>query len=91
MSSPILIVSDPPHHEVDLGRAAAIVGLNPYETRLKLIFPAPEVLAGADMDRAKEIAASYESVGVRVTIIAKSWPTSPGQNRFLRSSSPGRA
>jgi len=77
---PILIVSDPPHQEVDLDAAAAILGLDVYQTRLKLVFAGPEVLASSDGDYATGIAESYTRAGVRVAamdgrdLAALPWP-----------------
>jgi hypothetical protein len=63
---PILVVSNPPHEKVDLDAASALIGLDVYKTRLKFIFPAPEVLAGSDGEFADGIAERYRSAGVRV-------------------------
>lgn len=69
MQPPILVVSDPPHQEVDFDAAAAIIRLDVYKTRLKFIFPAPEVIAASDGDYATGIAESFRGAGVRVAII----------------------
>ncbi len=69
MNPPRLIVSDPPHPGVALDAAARLIGLDVYKTRLKFIFPAPEVLAASDGVYANKIAESYQDAGVRVTVI----------------------
>ena len=67
--APMLVVSDPPHREVDLDAASAIIGLDVFQTRLKCIFPAPEVLTASGGGRAVEVAHSFKNAGVRLAVI----------------------
>ncbi|MDH3206110.1 MAG: hypothetical protein OEO79_05825 [Gemmatimonadota bacterium] len=69
MQPPTLVVSNPPHRKVDLDAVAAMIGLDVYETRLKFIFSAPEVLAALDGEYATAKAESFESAGVSVAQI----------------------
>lgn len=69
MRPPILVVSDPPHPDVDLHAAAALVGLDVFQTRLKFLFPAPEVLASSDGAFATGIAESYRRAGVQAATV----------------------
>ena len=77
----MLVVSDPPHGEVKVEAAAAVLGLPPEHTRLKIQFQAPEVLATGDGDRATDVAASLSAAGVSVRtrdgdlLTQVPWPT----------------
>lgn len=90
MQPQILVVSDPPHREVDLEAVAAILGLELADARLKIDFPAPEVLAASDPDRAVAMAASLRGAGLRVKVIdgqelaGVPWPA-PADSFELRS------
>jgi hypothetical protein len=66
---PTLVVSDPPHGEVDLAAVAELLGLDVAGTRLKVAFPAPEVLSSADTGEAVEFAAALRGAGLTVAII----------------------
>ena len=69
MHPPRLVVSNPPHEEVDVDAAAGLIGLDVYQARLKFIFPAPEVLAASDGQYATGVAESFERAGVNVAVI----------------------
>jgi len=64
----ILVVSDPPHRRVDLRTVGRILGVSVADARLKMSFPAPEVLAAADPSGALDVARSLESAGVSVAV-----------------------
>ncbi|MDH3272327.1 MAG: hypothetical protein OEN56_13390 [Gemmatimonadota bacterium] len=66
MKSPILVVTNPPHDEVDLDAASTLIGLDVFQTRLKFIFSAPEVLTASDRASAEGVAESFRSAGVSV-------------------------
>ncbi len=80
MKPPVIVVSNPPHGNLDLEAAASLIGLDVYKTRLKLIFPAPEVLASSDGGYAEQLADRYRSAGVRAEtfdgqeLAALPWP-----------------
>ncbi len=69
MQTQLLVVSDPPHRDVDYEAAAELLGLDVRTTRLKLGFPAPEVLAVTDPAPATETATGLHEAGVSVTVI----------------------
>lgn len=81
MSPQILVVSDPLHGEVDHETVAEILVLDVADVRAKLEFPAPEVLASSDAERAAEVATSLRAAGVSVVVIdahdlvGVPWPT----------------
>jgi CheY-like chemotaxis protein len=78
--APVLVVSDPPHLNVDLDAASAIIGLDIFQTRLKFAFPGPEVLAASDGRRAAEIGRTFNDAGVKLAVMdgqelaAVPWP-----------------
>ena len=65
----ILVISDPPHRDVDQEAVASILGLEPNDARLKIGFAAPEVLSASDPDRANQIAESLRAAGLTVAVI----------------------
>lgn len=69
MEIPTLVVSDPPHGEVNLEAAAELLGLDAFATRLKSVFAAPEVLSASDPERAAEHAAALRGTGLNVSIV----------------------
>jgi hypothetical protein len=77
----ILVISDPPHGEVDHDAVAAILGLELADAHLKVGFAAPEVLSASDPSRADEIAESLRTAGLREAVVdghtmkAIPWPT----------------
>lgn len=70
MDIPTLVLSDPPHGVVDVGTAAELLGLDLAGTRLKVQFPAPEVLSASDAGEANEFAADLRGTGLSVAVIA---------------------
>lgn len=80
MEIPTLVVSNPPHGDVDLDAAASLLGLDVFATRLKVKFRAPEVLAASEPGDAAEFAASLSQVGFTVFVLPGSaladlpWP-----------------
>jgi hypothetical protein len=69
MQNPTLVVSDPPHGEVNLEAAAELLGLDVFATRLKSVFAAPEVLSASDAESAAELAAALRGTGFNVAIL----------------------
>ena len=80
MKIPTLVISDPPHDEVDLEAAADLMDLDVFATRLKADFAAPEVFAASGPDKAVKLAVVMRKTGFRVTILpgaalaALPWP-----------------
>jgi len=80
-SPTLLVVSNPPHGEVRVEAAAAVLGLPTDDARLKMRFSAPEILAAADPNHAADMALSLKAAGVRVEMrdgaeLARlPWPT----------------
>jgi hypothetical protein len=64
----MLVVADPPHGDVNEKAAAALIGLPSGETRLKLDFRAPEVLAVSSPGGAADTAGSLRAAGVNVMV-----------------------
>jgi len=64
----MLVVSDPPHDDVEVEAAAAVLGLPAEHARLKMRFRAPEVLGLGDGNRAADMAASLRAAGVSAQI-----------------------
>lgn len=69
MQPQILVVSDPPHGNVDAEVVAEILGLEVDDALLKIAFPAPEILSASGPDRAREVARSLEDTGLSVVVI----------------------
>ena len=65
----ILVVSDPPHGNVDAAALGGLLGLPTEDARLKLSYPAPEVLSSSDAARADEVARDMEEAGMSVVIV----------------------
>lgn len=80
MKTPTLVVSNPPHEEVDLDAAAHLLGLDVFTTRLKTRFAAPEILGACGPDEAVELVGGLRTTGLRATILqggelaALPWP-----------------
>jgi len=70
MEIPTLVVSDPPHHDVDLGAAAAVLDLDIFVTRLKAKFRAPEVLSVSGTAEAADYAGALRATGFSVATIS---------------------
>lgn len=77
----ILVLSDPPHGDVDVEAVAGVLGLAISDARLKLEFSAPEVLSSSNHHRASEIADALTAAGTRVAVVDGQrlvkvpWPT----------------
>lgn len=69
MQPQILVVTDPPHAEVDLEAVAGLLSLDVEDTKLKLSYPAPEVLLATDPGPAVDFAGSLRHAGLRVAVI----------------------
>jgi hypothetical protein len=69
MPMPTLVVSDPPHGEVDLEAAAKLLEIDGFATRLKASFGAPEVMHASDMDEALMFGAALLHTGFKVQIL----------------------
>lgn len=80
MEHSLLVVSDPPHHEVDHNRAGELLGLTPAEIRMKANFPAPEVwLAFPDAEEATDATSSLGGTGLNTAVVdGKALSTVPG-------------
>jgi len=66
-----LLVSNPPHGEVDLWQAAPNLGLTPAEARMKANYPVPEIwLADTDKPKLEEAAGMLRQAGLNVVIVA---------------------
>ena len=69
MKTPTLVVSSPPHEDVDLEAAAGLLGLDVFTMRLKARFHAPEILGASGSDPAVELAVALRKTGLKVTIL----------------------
>lgn len=69
MEIPILIVSDPPHQEVNLEAAGGLLGLDVFATRLKAGFAAPEVLWASGPQKAAEFVVAMRGTGFTVAAV----------------------
>ena len=69
MDAQLLVVSDPPHRDVDHEAVATVLGLTAEEARLKMLYTAPEVMLAWDPDRALDFAASLRATGANVALI----------------------
>ena len=69
MTNPTLVVSDPPHDEVDLEAVAELLRLDVFAAGLKAGFTAPEVFGAAGSDGAVQLAVALRKTGLRVTIL----------------------
>lgn len=69
MQPQILVVSDPPHGDVDPRAVAEILELEVENARLKISFPAPEVVGASDPHRAEELASALQAAGLSVQVV----------------------
>lgn len=69
MRIPTLVVSDPPHGEVDLEAAAKLLDLDDLATRLKASFQAPEVMFASDAESAASFASSLRATGFDLAVL----------------------
>lgn len=80
MEVPTLVVSDPPHGEVDIEAAAKLLELDVFAAGLKVTFAAPEVMSASDPGEAEEFAEALRSTGFSVAVLdggllsALPWP-----------------
>lgn len=69
MVIPTLVVSDPPHGEVDLDAAAELLELDLFATRLKVVFAAPEVMSASGPEEAAEFYAVLTKAGFNASVV----------------------
>ena len=69
MAPPTLVVSNPPHGAVDLDAAAKLLELDPFATRLKAVFAAPEIMEAASHAEASAFASALRGTGFRVAVL----------------------
>jgi len=66
-----IVVSNPPHADVDAVKAAAVLQLAPAEARIKANYPAPEIwLAGPNREQLEVASGLLEEAGLRIAILA---------------------
>lgn len=70
MANPTLVVSDPPHGEVDLAAAAKLLELDSFATRTKASFAAPEVMFASDAQSSAQFASFLRGTGFDVAVLA---------------------
>ena len=85
-----LVVSNPPHTEVDAVKAAAVLQLAPAEARIKANYPAPEIwLAAPNRDQLTAAADLLGEAGLRTAILRATdlvgVPTQLRATRFERT------
>jgi hypothetical protein len=66
---PTLVLSHPPHGEVDLKLAAPVLGLAPADVRLKINYPVPEIWVAEPEPEAQSAAASLRQAKFRVVVV----------------------
>ncbi|HEX6862359.1 MAG TPA: hypothetical protein VF414_06065 [Thermoanaerobaculia bacterium] len=70
MPSPTLVLSHPPHGEVDFKRAGTVLGLVAVDVRLKASYGVPEIwLADEDPGAAEAAAAALRQAGLSVVLV----------------------
>lgn len=70
MTPPTLVLSNPPHGEIDLKRAAPVLGLIPADLRLKATYTLPEIWrADDDAAAADAAAATLRQAGLGVVLV----------------------
>jgi hypothetical protein len=80
VTAPTLVVSNPPHGEVDVSTAADLLQLDVFATRLKAVFAAPEIMEATHAEEAALFAAAARSTGFNVAVVPGSvladvpWP-----------------
>ena len=71
MEAYTLVVSNPPHNDVNARQAAPCFGLPPAEARMKANYPAPEIwLADTDKSKMEEAAQDLREAGLNVVAVA---------------------
>ncbi len=92
MAIPTLVVSDPPHDEVDLEAAAKLLELDVFAVGLKANFAAPEIMSASPGAEAAAFAYELRSTGFRVAIVPGAalsdvpWPRPVSTLKFDMSS-----
>lgn len=76
MKIPTLVISDPPHGEVNLDAVAGLLGLDVFTTRVKVSFAAPEVMWASGPEKTADFAAELRGAGFSVAIIGATELTS---------------
>jgi hypothetical protein len=69
MEIPTLVVSDPPHGEVDLKAAAEVLALDIFVTRVKAKFTAAEIMYASRPGRAAAFATALRETGFTVSLV----------------------
>jgi hypothetical protein len=70
MAETYLLISNPPHGEIEAQDVAKVFGFTPIEARMRVHFPAPEIwFASEDVESLKESAAALQRAGARVKIL----------------------
>jgi hypothetical protein len=70
MQRPTLVVSHPPHGEVDVATAAPLLGLTPADLRPKLHYQVPEIwIAEEDVVTANAVANALSQTGFSTVMI----------------------
>lgn len=70
MATYTLVVSNPPHGEVDPARAAPGLGLSPAELRMKANYPVPEIwLASTEVGEMERSAEELGAAGLKVVVV----------------------
>jgi hypothetical protein len=69
VSPPTLVLSHPPHGEVDLKLAAPVLGLSPADVRLKVNYAVPEIWVVAPAASAELAAGRLREAGFRVAVV----------------------
>lgn len=69
MPGPNLVLSHPPHGEVDLKLAAPVLRLAPADVRLKVKYPVPEIWIAEPATQAEAAAATLRQAGFRVAVV----------------------
>jgi hypothetical protein len=92
MNASTLVVSNPPHGEVNLEAAAQLLGLDVFAMRLKAKFAAPEILGASGRDEATQLASALRTTGLEVTTLPSAvlaelpWPDPASHMAFDDSS-----
>lgn len=70
MAETYLLISNPPHGEIEAQDVAKVFGFTPIEARMRVHFPAPEIwFASEDLESLKESAGALQRAGARVKIL----------------------
>ncbi len=70
MAETYLLISNPPHGEIEAQDIAKVFGFTPIEARMRVHFPAPEIwFASEELESLKESAAALQRAGARVKIL----------------------